>query len=278
MGERPLDVRAMVGTHDVLLVTLDTLRYDVAKEAEERGLTPRLTEQLGRWEERHSPASFTYAAHHAFFAGFLPTPARPGRHARPFAAAFAGSETTADTTFVFDAPDIVHGFADHGYHTLCIGGVGFFNLQNPLGRVLPAMFQERHWSPALGVTDPRSTENQVNLALERLAALAPERRVFLFVNVSALHQPNCIFVDGAELDDKTTMTAALGYVDRELPRLILAMRRRAPLLAIVTSDHGTAYGEDGYVGHRLAHPVVWTVPYAERAFPQWTPPSRGARA
>jgi len=41
------------------------------------------------------------------------------------------------------------------------------------------------------------------------------------------------------------------------------MRKRAPTFAIVCSDHGTAYGEDGYRGHRLAHEVVWTVPYAE---------------
>jgi hypothetical protein len=41
------------------------------------------------------------------------------------------------------------------------------------------------------------------------------------------------------------------------------MRRRAPLLSILCSDHGTAYGEDGYHGHRIAHPVVWEVPYAE---------------
>jgi hypothetical protein len=32
---------------------------------------------------------------------------------------------------------------------------------------------------------------------------------------------------------------------------------------IACSDHGTAYGEDGHHGHRLAHEVVWTVPYAE---------------
>ena len=31
---------------------------------------------------------------------------------------------------------------------------------------------------------------------------------------------------------------------------------------VICSDHGTAYGEDGYTGHRLAHPVVWDVPYA----------------
>ena len=34
------------------------------------------------------------------------------------------------------------------------------------------------------------------------------------------------------------------------------------------SDHGTAYGEEGYYGHRVAHPVVWTVPYAEFVLPE----------
>ncbi|RKH43579.1 metalloenzyme domain-containing protein, partial [Corallococcus sp. AB050B] len=70
------DLNALVGTHDLLFLTLDTLRYDVAREELEAGRTPTLAALLpgGRWEERHSPASFTYAAHQAFFAGFLPTP------------------------------------------------------------------------------------------------------------------------------------------------------------------------------------------------------------
>jgi hypothetical protein len=108
-----------------------------------------------------------------------------------------------------------------------------------------------------------STENQVTLAVERLAALPAQRRVFLFLNVSALHQPNRLYVAGASEDSAATQAAALAYVDRHLPRLIAYIRRRAPLLAILSSDHGTAYGEDGYDGHRIAHPVVWEVPYAE---------------
>ena len=40
-------------------------------------------------------------------------------------------------------------------------------------------------------------------------------------------------------------------------------RRQRPLFAIICSDHGTAYGDDGYAGHRLAHPCVWNVPYWE---------------
>src|SRR5438067_11376031 len=122
-----LNARELIGTHDVLFVTLDTLRYDVARDALSAGRTPNLAAifPAGRWEERHSPGSFTFAAHQAFFGGFLPTPAAPGQHPRLFAARFAGSETTAPTTCVFEAAEIISGLAARGYHTLCIGGVGF---------------------------------------------------------------------------------------------------------------------------------------------------------
>ena len=265
-----LDVCSLIGTHDVALVTLDTLRYDVARDALARGQTPALAGLLpgGAWERRHSPGSFTYAAHHAFFAGFLPTPEGPGPHPRLFAARFPGSETTVDGTFVFDAPDIVSGFAAAGYATVCIGGVGFFNRRSPLGRVLPGLFAESHWEESFGVTSRHSTESQVRRILEVLDRLPAARRLFLFLNVSALHQPNCIFADGATEDSPATQAAALAYVDRWLPVALNALRRRAPVLCILCSDHGTAYGEDGYVGHRLGHPVVWTVPYAELVLPR----------
>jgi hypothetical protein len=87
--------------------------------------------------------------------------------------------------------------------------------------------------------------------------------VFLFLNVSALHQPNHFYVEGKTRDDLETHAAALAYVDASLPPLVEAVAARGPSFWIVCSDHGTAYGEDGYVGHRLAHPVVWDVPYAE---------------
>jgi hypothetical protein len=260
-----LDANRLIGTHDVLFVTLDTLRYDVAQQLHEEGRTPNLSAVLSPdgWERRHSPGNFTFAAHAAFFAGFLPTPVRPGRHPRLFALRFPGSETTTDRTFVFDAPDIVTGIHGIGYHTICVGGVGFFNKLTPLGRVLPDLFDESHWSPALGVTDPRSTENQVHLALDRLRPLPVRRRVFLFLNVSAIHQPNRFYHRGATEDSPASHAAALEYVDRHLGHLFAGLRRRGPVLSVVCSDHGTAYGEDGYTGHRLAHPVVWEVPYAE---------------
>jgi hypothetical protein len=261
--------RQLIGSHDVLLLTLDTLRFDVAAESYRAGRTPNLAGWLpAGWEERHSPGNFTYAAHTAFFAGFLPTPARPGKHPRLFALRFPGSETTGDDTCVLDGPDIVSGLGERGYHTICIGGVGFFNRQTPLGCVLPDLFAESHWSPELGVTCPHSTENQVRLACDRLAKLPRSQRVFLFVNVSALHQPNYFYLPGARADSLASHAAALEYVDGQLPPLFAALQRRGPTLCIVCSDHGTAYGEDNYHGHRLAHPVVWTVPYAEFVLPE----------
>jgi hypothetical protein len=113
------------------------------------------------------------------------------------------------------------------------------------------------------VGDPHSTEYQIRLAVNVINQHTKGERFFLFINVSAIHPPNHIFLPGAEQDSRATHEAALIYVDRHLPPLFETLRRRGPCLAILCSDHGTAYGEDGYYGHRLNHPVVWTVPYTE---------------
>jgi hypothetical protein len=256
------DMNRVVGSHDIVLITLDTLRFDVAQETFERGELPVLAHHLPAfgWERRHTPGNFTYAAHHAFFAGFLPTPARPGRHPRLFATAFRGSETTAPTTCVFEQESVPAGLAARGYHTLCIGGVGFFNKQTALGRVLPGLFAESHWRPALGVGARHSTERQVALALERMQAV--DQNLFLFINVSAIHAPNRRHLPGGKEDSLDSHAAALRYVDGALEPLLQACAQRRPTFVILCSDHGCAYGEDGYTGHRLAHECVWTVPYA----------------
>jgi hypothetical protein len=264
--EAPADTTSMLGSHDILWIVLDTLRHDVAQEAFLRGETPHLAGLLPAtgWEKRHSPGNFTFAAHQAFFAGFWPTPARPGRHARRFAMRFEGSDTTAPgVTCVLDAPDLVHGLAARGYHTACVGGVGFFNRQNPLGSVLPGYFAESHWSVETGVTDPRSFEHQIDVCAGVVARTPGP--LFLFVNVAALHQPNHFYLPGGGHgeDSLASHAAALRHVDSHLPRLLALFAGRRPTFTVVCSDHGTAYGEAGYRGHRVAHPVVWEVPYTE---------------
>jgi len=125
------------------------------------------------------------------------------------------------------------------------------------------MFAESYWNRELGVTEPKSTENQIILAQKILNKTPQNQRLFLFINISALHQPNYFYVQGAKTDTLDTHAAALEYIDIQLGKLWDALQKRASTFCILTSDHGTTYGEDGYTGHRISHPVVWTVPYGE---------------
>lgn len=257
--------REVPGRLDAVLLTFDALRYDVAQSTWRAGHTPNLARHLPPegWEARDTNGTFTLPAHQAFFAGFLPTPQAPGRHRRSIALRFQGSETIGPETLVFAAPSIVAGFADAGHHTICVGGTGFFNPETPLGAVLPSMFAEAHYDRSLGVADPRSPKHQVARACAALKACPSARRVFLFVNFSATHPPTRIFAPGATSETKETQAAALAALDRALPALFEALAARGGARVIACADHGTCFGEDGRVGHRFAHPLVTTVPYAE---------------
>jgi hypothetical protein len=265
----------MTDDPDILMVTLDALRFDVAEEAYRSGETPFLASVLPEtgWERRHAPGTFTYASHAAFFAGFWPTPPSPAPEERPFALRFHGSRTIGMRTMTLDGDNIVAGLQARGYHTLCIGGVGFFNQLNPLGSVFPRMFDESHWRPEFGVGEIHSTREQVRQGIRSLAAVSRDRPVFLFLNVSATHSPTRIYLRGSKEESVETQRAALAYVDRQLPPLFDALRNRhRPGRAFLMSDHGTLFGEEGFQGHRVAHPAVWNVPYAEVS---WSPLETG---
>jgi len=259
-----INAREIPGNQNVVFITLDTLRYDIAQKAMDENKTPNLKALFDQWEIRQSPGSFTYAAHHAFFAGFLPTPVNEPHQERLFSLEFEGSKTTGSRTLSFDNETLIAGFKSIGYYTLCVGGVGFFNKKTPLGKVLPSMFCESHWDQTFSVTDKQSTKNQIEYAINRLIRREKEK-FFLFINISAIHQPNYYYQIGNETkqDSIETHQLALEYVDQQLPVLFEWLKTQGTNLIILCSDHGTSYGEDNYFGHRLAHPVVWTVPYAE---------------
>lgn len=261
-----VDMNEIIQGHDLLWLVLDSLRFDVAEREWREGRTPHLARLTGAsgWEKRHAPGNFTFPSHQAFFAGFLPTPAcANGSRERLFAARFAGSETTGTHTKVFEEENVIAGLRAAGFHTLCVGGVGFFNKQTALSRVLTDLFDESHWSVDFGVTCRESPRHQFDFVAQRLAALPRGQKVCCFINVSALHQPNYFYARESGPDDLASHAAALRAVDAELPRLMQAFHRRVrPLFHITCSDHGTAYGEEGFTGHRVSVPAVWEVPYA----------------
>lgn len=256
---------------DLLMVTFDALRFDTAEEALRQGETPFLNQLIPQgWEMRHTPGSFTYAAHAAFFAGFWPTPIQPWAEdpvERPFALRFHGSRSIGPKTWLLDGETIVEGLRGLGFYTICIGGVGFFNSMNPLGSVFPRLFEESHWSPKFGVAELHSTRAQVDQAVRCIDSVATDRPLFLFLNISATHAPTQMYLPSENRESVATQKAALRYADRYLPHLFEALKKRQRAgRAFMMSDHGTLFGEDGFSGHRIAHPAVWNIPYAEA---QW---------
>ncbi|NJP46083.1 STM4013/SEN3800 family hydrolase [Actinacidiphila epipremni] len=246
----------------ILFVTLDSLRYDTARTAYDNGLTPHLASLLpeGGWERRQTPGTFTLPAHIAFFSGFLPKLPRPEQPPRLWECRPPAFKTVPSQTFVFDAPNLLTGLAQHGYRSICVGGVTYFSRETPLGSVLPDLFDEDHWRPEFCSPEPDSARHQVDHALE-IAEHHDGRPVYLFVNISATHVPHGHYL-GDSRDTAASQQAALGYADAHLARLISTLTVKKRWLIILCADHGDAYGEDGYHGRGIAHPVVMNVPYA----------------
>ncbi|MFI1092650.1 STM4013/SEN3800 family hydrolase [Streptomyces sp. NPDC020917] len=246
----------------ILFVTMDSLRYDTARSAYEAGMTPHLETLLppGGWERRQTPGTFTFPAHMAFFAGFLPKLPQPEQPPRLWECRPPAFKTVPLQTFVFDAPNLLVGVSQHGYRSICIGGVTYFSRETPLGSVLPDLFDEDHWRPEFCSPEPDSTRHQVDHALE-IAERYEGRPIYLFVNVSATHVPHGHYL-GESRDTFASQQAALAYADAHLGRLITTLIAHRRWLIILCADHGDAFGEDGYRGRGIAHPVVMNVPYA----------------
>ncbi len=85
----------------------------------------------------------------------------------------------------------------------------------------------------------------------------------LFINISATHAPTVDYVSGPR-QNRARHKPRRWPIDRCLPPLFTALQQRSRAgVAYLMSDHGTLFGEDGWFGHRVSHPLVWNVPYAE---------------
>ena len=263
--EGSVDMGQVVGSCDILFICLDTLRYDAAVAEEESGGTPVLN-RYGTWEKRQAPGNFTYPSHHAIFAGFLPSrdEARSiGEQERLFFPKSVGmGKKVPRGAYGFDASNLVQGLHEDGYDTWCVGGVAFFDKRSELGKVFPSFFEKSYWNPSFSCPVRESTQNQVDFILKRLEKNTDSRRIFLYLNVCSIHYPNYFYLENEKEDSLETHRAALRYVDGQLERLFEGWKeKRGRTFVVCFSDHGTCYGEDGYIFHGVNHPVVSTVPY-----------------
>lgn len=260
-----VDMTKVVGNLDILFVCLDTLRYDVAVQEEISGGTPVLN-QYGHWQKCQAPGNFTYPSHHTMFAGFLPCQYDAknvaDRELLFFPKAIGLGRKTPEGAYGFSGSTIMEGLEKDGYDTWCVGGVAFFDKRSDLGRVFPSYFQKSYWNPSFGCPVKDSTKNQVDFILKKLSGADAQKRIFLYLNVDAIHYPNYFYLEGAAHDSIQSHAAALRYADGELGRLFTEWKNlRGETFVICCSDHGTCYGEDDCQFHGINHPMVNTIPY-----------------
>ena len=260
-----VDMNQVVGKTDILLVCLDTLRYDVAAKEEAQGTTPVLN-RYGSWKKCQAPGNFTWPSHHAMFAGFLPADCDAknlaDREMLFFPKQIGMGKKAPRGAYGFSGGTIMEGLEKEGYDTWCVGGVSFFYKRSDLGKVFPGYFRKSYWNPSFGCGVKDSTKNQVDFILKKLDGADPEQNIFMYLNVDAIHYPNYFYLEGSSYDTAASHGAALRYVDGELGRLFDRWKeKRGETFVICCSDHGTCYGEDGCQFHGINHPIVNTVPY-----------------
>ncbi len=261
-----IDMQQIIGSHDILFLCFDTLRYDVALSEQELGNTPVLN-RFGSWEKRQTCGNFTYPAHQAFFAGFLPYSSDicklSERETLFFAKHIGEGRKAPKGSYTFEESTWIESLEKEGYETVCIGGVSFFDKRSSIGKVLPRYFKYSYWHPSFGCTVKESTQNQIEFAIKKCQSFSEEKRLFFYINIDAIHYPNYFYLEGAKEDTIKSHAAALRYVDSCLEPLFDAFSYRANVFTICCSDHGTCYGEDGFEYHGINHPIVTTVPYKQ---------------
>jgi hypothetical protein len=255
-----------------LLLTLDSCRYDVMCDAH----TPVLDRYAREVLPAQTPANFTYAAHHAFFAGILPHVPEPRAYYNRFVRQLVGLTKAGEghrvtgraLKAVYSDNNLVSGLRESGYQTVGAGAMNWFQ-QDALTR----------WFENFRFTDT-DAEAQVDYLLEEIDVTRP---FFGFINFGETHDP--FYYKGKETESPFRVQArlmewppreqgaigrdcepywhqveALEFVDRQLSRLFEALP--GDTIAIVCGDHGEAFGEDGYWGHAVNHPKVHEVPLA----------------
>ena len=251
-----------------LLLTYDSCRYDVLVTAK----TPVL-DSYSAIHRAESPANFTYASHQAFFVGLLPNIREDIPYYNRFRKQLMGLLGVGEgqvNKFALKKTEskwnFVQGLANEGYQTVGAGAMNWF-----LQESLSAGFGKFTFTG----TD---ADRQIDYLLENIDVSRP---FFGFINLGETHAPytyrgkaepcredvrarrmNWPPVEqgpvGPENCGFKCQVEAAEFLDGRLPRLFDALP--GDTIVVLTADHGDCFGEDGYWGHGVNHPLVFEVP------------------
>jgi arylsulfatase A-like enzyme len=253
--------------HNHILITLDSCRWDTFALAN----VPML--KSGQVEKCWTHATFTMAAHQAFFAGKLPhtfngkkffdTAAASGRRKQvcPQIWRLSNPESRRESFMELAGRNIKDGFRRNGYVTIGTGAMNWFDPGKPAPEHLLADFDHFQFFPNRQSGDGRNIQQQVDWLLERITSTS--QPYFLFLNVGETHHPytaagHTLRGDWGDAPAcAAAQRASLEFVDTHLQRLFAELDN---FFAAICGDHGDCWGEDGLWGHGFYHPRVMEVP------------------
>jgi arylsulfatase A-like enzyme len=252
-----------MGKYNFLIVTLDSLRYDVTQMA----TTPNFHKifsmgGLESFQKAYAQATFTLPSHVAMFKGFFPDNRESsGYYNRSDVKMFSlehmwtDNERTVGVRFP-EYPNIIRGFSGNGYYTIGLGSVGWFNTSFESSRFWKTdYFEEFYWGPELHEQQATSFEQQIEKLKDILTKKGRGKKKLVFVNCGSTHFPYA--GHGRSIEGQV---AALEYVDYHIMKLVDLLP--LPLFMIVCSDHGDCFGENGLIGHGFFHEKVMEIPMA----------------
>jgi hypothetical protein len=211
----------------------------------------------------------------AFFVGILPNVDDPVPHYNRFTRQLIGLAEVGETKVVEKAQlqlrsewNLLCGLRELGYRTIGAGAMNWF----------------RQKSLTFGFEAFRFTGTDADAQIDFLLdEIDPGRPFMGFINFGETHAPFDFAgksepcpVDvrarvmewpprevgpvGRESPAFDHQVLATEFLDRRLPRLFSALP--ANTLVVLCADHGECFGEDGYWGHGVSHPMVHEVPLA----------------
>ncbi len=229
---------------NVLLVTVDTLRYDLGYMGNARKNTPnidRLAAKSAIFERAYSLASYT------------------AKSLAPMLIGKYGSETHRGWSHFnrFDKSDhfLAERLQGRGIHTISVQGHWYFTKGYGFERGFDVLDDSAAPKAPQAEGDRTSTSDKLSdAAIAELAKPELEQRqFFMWMHYTDPHA-EYVAHEGFDFGNKSRdlYDSEVAFVDRELGRVLDALAARpfaARTLIMLSSDHGEAFGEHGMIRH-----------------------------
>jgi hypothetical protein len=275
------------GARNLVVVVLDSLRYDGWLAAE-----PRTLASLGPVQRRWTYATWTAPSHYNLLMGLLPHASPKQVYASEYykedlrryseRLGIDGIEFRQLLPSIFLPTYLKHSL---GYSTHALVSMPVLNPHTPINRdfdsyeLMPAHNDMAAMLPRLEFSDDRPCFYLLNVGETHYPYALPHEDPTAWPRISGVHgvfkqldddQPSTEpreFFDQPKLEElRLRQVTAVEYLDGVFARLFDSLPDQT--WVIVTSDHGELFGEDRYFGHGpIMHEKVLEVPFVEGPAP-----------